>query len=504
MSLSNMIKNLDTGRDLIINAIAVKGQIIPEDSTLKDCYEAILRISSDDGYVTFDATITPDNVLAGEIGYGVNGKVIGEVPTVTPSLSDNVVSIPKGYIASNTSVTVPVAAVPQIVNNTIRVYKGYNTAETVHTLGTTYAGKTITPGLTNDTIPKGSYIIDGPVIILGDSNLTEENIKSGVTIFGVTGTHVGGIDMSDSDATADDLLYEKIAYTNNGKIVGNIHTVTPSVSNNIITISKGYLASSTTITIGTAVGGKTIRPNSNVVSDTIPSGSYLLSDVIVEGDPNLTEENIKANVTIFGVKGIYAGGDGVPYELGVIVEENEQLKYQGLTFDGKNPSYNGVSEDFTPYIYNILSNEPDYSNIENDSITPTNEMEAGILIEDNGELVIQPISYNGLTPSYESPVETDYEIVSFESAVSEPNYGVGVMNKVATEDTATNDGLLQNMDFEVGALVMKKDKTLAIQQMTFTDTVPQKYDAPISTYYVKIFETNEEEPVYGGLEYVNN
>ena len=502
MSLQNMINNLDTGRDLIISAIQSKGQPIPENSTLFECVDAILRISSGDGYVTFDATINPENVLAGEIGYGANGRVVGSVPTVVPTLSDNVVTIPKGYIASNTTVTVAVATAPQIIDNQIRIYQGYNTEEKVYNIGTAYEGRTITPGTENQIINRNSFITTTNVVILGDADLVAENIKMGGTIFGVTGTHTGGIDMSDADATGADLLFGKVAYTGNGRVVGSIQTVTPSISNNIVTISKGYLSSNEIITIGTAVGGRTITPGTS--SQRVPSGSYLLSDVIVEGDANLIAENIKANVTIFGVKGNYAGGEGVSYELGVLVEENEKLKYQGLTFDGKNAVYNGATEDFTPYIYNILSKEPDYSNIDNNAVTPTNELEAGILLEQNGELVIQPISYEGLVPSYESNVETDYEIVSFESVANEPNYGVGIMNKVTTGETATNDGLIQNLDLEAGVLVMKRDKTLAIQMMSFNETIPAKYDAPISTYYVKMFETKENEPVYGGLEYVNN
>lgn len=51
--------------------------------------------------------------------------------------------------------------------------------------------QTITPGQTDKTIMFGQYLA-GSQIIKGDSNLKSANIKSGVSIFGVVGTLVGG------------------------------------------------------------------------------------------------------------------------------------------------------------------------------------------------------------------------------------------------------------------------------------------------------------------------
>ena len=46
---------------------------------------------------------------------------------------------------------------------------------------------TITPGTSDQTINAGIYL-SGAQTIKGDSNLISSNIRSGVTIFGVTGT----------------------------------------------------------------------------------------------------------------------------------------------------------------------------------------------------------------------------------------------------------------------------------------------------------------------------
>ena len=50
--------------------------------------------------------------------------------------------------------------------------------------------QTITPGVSDQVIAAGRYL-SGAVTVSGDSNLVAANIKSGVSIFGVSGTYVG-------------------------------------------------------------------------------------------------------------------------------------------------------------------------------------------------------------------------------------------------------------------------------------------------------------------------
>lgn len=52
----------------------------------------------------------------------------------------------------------------------------------------TKAGTTITPGTSRKTAVSGGYLTTGAVYVAGDTNLKAENIKSGVSIFGVAGT----------------------------------------------------------------------------------------------------------------------------------------------------------------------------------------------------------------------------------------------------------------------------------------------------------------------------
>lgn len=55
---------------------------------------------------------------------------------------------------------------------------------------TSVNAQTITPTTTDQTV-NGNVFLAGAITIAGDANLLAENIKSGVTIFGVTGTYTG-------------------------------------------------------------------------------------------------------------------------------------------------------------------------------------------------------------------------------------------------------------------------------------------------------------------------
>lgn len=55
---------------------------------------------------------------------------------------------------------------------------------------TSVNAQTITPTTTDQTV-NGNVFLVGAITVAGDANLLAENIKSGVTIFGVTGTYAG-------------------------------------------------------------------------------------------------------------------------------------------------------------------------------------------------------------------------------------------------------------------------------------------------------------------------
>lgn len=91
---------------------------------------------------------------------------------------------------------------------------------------TTQAAQTITPGTSNKTIASGKYLT-GVQTIKGDSNLKAENIKKGISIFGVAGSHEceEGItlpELSNPGTASDMALGKELIDQNGNKVIGTL------------------------------------------------------------------------------------------------------------------------------------------------------------------------------------------------------------------------------------------------------------------------------------------
>ena len=170
------------------------------------------------------------------------------------------------------------------------VIKGSDIADYIKSIRTTSAP--ILEGLTIK--PTGQEIVEIPpfgsdgfgiVTVEGDEYLIPENIRLGVTIYGVEGllNDSAELDTSDATATAEDIVESASAYVNGIKIIGT-HTCKADPI-----LSKAYAMPT----------GKefSIFPDEDVDG---------FEEVIVEGDENLIPENILAGTTIYGVDGIVA------------------------------------------------------------------------------------------------------------------------------------------------------------------------------------------------------
>lgn len=113
------------------------------------------------GSVTAPSTISG---TSSTVSTGTNTLTLSKTVSVTPNVTQ------AGYIASGTAGNSNVSLTANV---------------------TTKAAATITPGTTNQTIASGTYLT-GTQTISGDANLVAGNIKSGTSIFGVTGTYSGG------------------------------------------------------------------------------------------------------------------------------------------------------------------------------------------------------------------------------------------------------------------------------------------------------------------------
>lgn len=148
-----------------------------------------------------------------------------------------------------------------------------------------------------------------PENVTSTIGLTANKLVSGNTILGVEGTHIcpPGLDTSDANAVETDILSGKTAYVDGSKITGTItskeaQTYIPSSSEQIIDAGQ-YLSGTQTIS-AVPTEEKTITPSA-LNQEIMPTENKFLSKVIVSGDADLTAENVKSGVTIFGVEGSY-------------------------------------------------------------------------------------------------------------------------------------------------------------------------------------------------------
>ena len=175
------------------------------------------------GFDTSDATATAAQILAPQTAYIASGKVTGTMPTNTAdnvNISGQTITIPSGFYADGTTKTIP--SVAQAVPSIQVSPGGLITATSTQTAGyvpqgtqsatqqlSTQAGRTITPNTSQQTAVATGRYTTGPVYVAGSSNLIASNIKSGVNIFGVTGSYQGNtpdyIDADESDVP--ELLY---------------------------------------------------------------------------------------------------------------------------------------------------------------------------------------------------------------------------------------------------------------------------------------------------------
>ena len=148
-----------------------------------------------------------------------------------------------------------------------------------------------------------------------DSDIVAGNIKSGVNILGVVGTYNGGTPSlqtkSVNPTTSQQVVEPDNGY--DGLSAVTVGAVTSSIDSNI---QAGNIKSGVNIlgVNGTYTGGgsnyqqKTVTPSASQQVVSADSGYDALSQVTVNGSSNLVAENIKKDVSIFGVTGILESG----------------------------------------------------------------------------------------------------------------------------------------------------------------------------------------------------
>lgn len=129
----------------------------------------------------------------------------------------------------------------------------------------------ITPGATGQAISQGYH--DGTGVVAGDADLVTNNIKAGVSIFGVTGD-ANVVDTSDAAMQPEWLVAGASGYAGGAKVVGTAPTY-----------SMFYMIPTTE-------------------NQEIPPGFHTTGNAVY-GSPDLISANIKYGASIFEVNGKY-------------------------------------------------------------------------------------------------------------------------------------------------------------------------------------------------------
>ncbi len=144
-----------------------------------------------------------------------------------------------------------------------------------------------------------------PYQTLADTiGVTAEKIVQGNTILGIEGTATtGGIDTSDANAIAEDILINKTAYVNGQKITGTLplfpNTSTFTVSNAGVTNNiEDSTLDLTTINTTKQILDSNVSMNFNADYSDVATAIGLTADKLVEGN------------TILGIEGTASSGSG--------------------------------------------------------------------------------------------------------------------------------------------------------------------------------------------------
>lgn len=197
---------------------------------------------SDAGLITATSTQEAGAVSAGTKS-ATKQLTTQAAKTVTPTTSEQTAVTAGVY----TTGAVKVAAMPTATQATPSISvsgAGLITASATQSEGyvaagtksatkqlTTQAAKSVTPTTSDQTAVSSGVYTTGAVTVKGDANLKSANIAAGVSIFGVTGTHSGGADVSGVTAGAGDVLDGK-------KYVNSSGTLTSGTMPNNGAISK--------------------------------------------------------------------------------------------------------------------------------------------------------------------------------------------------------------------------------------------------------------------------
>lgn len=207
-----------------------------------------IKISLSENYAANAINLSADKIKQGETILGIAGTVEelnGQTKVVTPSTSENIVQPDEGY---NALTSITVSAVDSSIDN----------------------------------------------------NIIAANIKKDVTILGVTGILDVGIDTSDADALAEDIVIGKTAYVKDEKITGTLNIIS----------SPSELISGALVSMDTE-NEKLVLSTTNNTKQVIDSNVMMRFNAPYNDVANaigLTANKLLSGNTILGIEGTASTG----------------------------------------------------------------------------------------------------------------------------------------------------------------------------------------------------
>lgn len=339
------------------------------------------------GVDTSDADATAADIRTGKIAYVKGQKVTGNFAGVDSSdataLVGDIMQGKTAYIGNKKveGTYVPLdtsdgtAAASDILNGKIAYVNGAKVTGTI----ASKTAQTYTPGTSAQTIAAGQYLAGAQTItavpteeksatpstaeqevvptagkflskvtVGGDANLVADNIKSGVSIFGVQGT-LTSLDTSDADATAENIDSGKTAYVKGQKITGTSTKVNTSDANAVAgdiatgktayvngvkltgthTCSPGLDTSDATATEGQILSGKTAYVNGEKVTGILSFGTTLSR----QGNLSVSDNNVVTAMTVLDSNFCIYSDNSVPKQAKLTLTASQVAESIGLTAD---------------------------------------------------------------------------------------------------------------------------------------------------------------------------
>lgn len=246
-----------------------------------------------------DPNLKAENIADGVTIFNIEGTHVGGiVPDGTKTVTANGVHDVTEYEFVSVELPTAAQATPSIsvddngkITATVTqsttgiVEKGTKTATKNLSVQET---KSVSPTTSDQVVVGAGKYTTGEISVKGDANLTPENIKSGTSIFGVTGTYA-------PQPSSVQSLFPTITVSSNGLIeaeaaVESAYYNEGSYSSQKQLNTKGYQSWTPT-----------------TKNQTIPTGTYLTGDQVIIGDSNLVASNIANGVSLFGLTGTFSG-----------------------------------------------------------------------------------------------------------------------------------------------------------------------------------------------------